>query len=30
MTKQKETEQMPRALDGNNHSSPTTGSSPAR
>ncbi len=30
MTKQKESEQMPRALDGNNHSSPTTGTSPAR
>ena len=30
MTRQKESEQMPRALDGNNHSSPTTGSSPAR
>jgi len=30
MTRQKESEQMPRALDGNNHSSPTTGASPAR
>lgn len=30
MDRQKEGEQMPRALDGNNHSSPNTGSAPAR
>lgn len=30
MDREKETEKMPRALDGNNHSSPNTGSAPAR